>query len=263
VILPIARRAEADVTLLELLVADDDLRDDVRRCVPERLTDERHAVERAQHQVAHLVVLDVAGRRDDQVRRAVGAREIRPQPLAGERLDGFLRAEDRAAERMVGPEVLGEQLMDQIVGRILDHLDLFEDDLLFPIDVFLAEARPHDDVREDLDGERQMLVEHLDVVARVFLRRERVHLPADRIDRLRDVLGGARVGPLEQHVLDEVRDAALLLRLVARAARQPDADADRADMRHPLRQETETIGKHVANDGGLRHLMLLGTAVNR
>ena len=36
---------------------------------------------------------------------------------------------------MVLPEALREQLVDQIVGRVLDHLDLFEDDLLFALDV--------------------------------------------------------------------------------------------------------------------------------
>ena len=48
-----------------------------------------------------------------------------------------------------------------------------------------------DDVGEDVDGQRQMLIEHLDVVAGVFLCGERVELAADRIDRLRDVFGAA------------------------------------------------------------------------
>ena len=60
---------------------------------------------------------------------------------------------------------------------------------------------------EQLDGERQVLVEHFDVVAGVLLRRERVELSADRVDRLRDVLGGSGIGALEEHVLDEMRDA--------------------------------------------------------
>ena len=200
-------------------------------------------------------MLDVADRRDDQVRRAVDAREIAAEPILRQRFDRFLRAENRPAERMTLPEALGEQLVDQVVRRVLDHLDLFEDDLLLALDVVRAERRVHDDVGEDVDGERQMLVEHLDVVARVLLRRERVHLTADRVDRLRDVLGAAGGRPLEEHVLDKVGDAALLLRLVARAAREPDADADGAHVRHPLRKETETIREHVADDRWLRHGM--------
>ena len=149
---------------------------------------------------------------------------------------------------MVRPEILGEQLVDEVVGRVLDHLDLFEDDLLLALDVVGAERRVHHDVGQHLDGQRQVLVEHLDVVARVFLGGEGVHLPADRVDRLGDVLGAAGRGALEEHVLDEVGDAALLLRLVARAAREPHADADRAHVRHPLGEETETVRQHVADD---------------
>ena len=90
-------------------------------------------------------------------------------------------------------------------------------------------------------AKRQVLVQHLEVIAGVFLGGEGVHLAANRVDRLRDVLGTAGRRALEEHVLDEVGDAALLLRLVPRAASQPHADADRAHVRHPLGKETETI----------------------
>ena len=93
---------------------------------------------------------------------------------------------------MVLPEALREQLVDEIVGRVLDHLDFFEDDFLLALDIVGAERRVEDDVGQDVDGERQMLVEDLDVVAGVFLRGERVELAADRVDRLRDVLGRPR-----------------------------------------------------------------------
>ena len=54
--------------------------------------------------------------------------------------------------------------------------------------------------------------------------------------------------PLKQHVLDEVGDAAALSRFVPRAARQPDADADRADLRHPLGENTEPVVENVSDD---------------
>ena len=76
-------------------------------------------------------VLDVAGRRDDQVAaRRRRRRSSRAGSSAVNDSTVSLRAENRPAERMPFPEVLREELVDQIVGRVLDHLDLFEDDLL-------------------------------------------------------------------------------------------------------------------------------------
>ena len=72
---------------------------------------------------------------------------------------------------MALPEVLGEELVDQIVRRVLDHLDLFEDHLLLALDVVGGERRAHHDVGQHVDRQRQVLVEHLDVVAGVLLRR--------------------------------------------------------------------------------------------
>ena len=187
-----------------------------------------------------------------RLRSRVRVREICPQQIGVERLDGFARAENRTAQRVILPEALGEELVDEVVRRVLDHLDLFDDDLLLPLEILDAERRVADDVRQDVDGERQMLVEHLDVVARVFLGRERVELAADRIDRLRDVLRGSAGRALEEHVLDEVRDAAALGRFVARSARQPDADADRTDLRHPLSEKTKTVTENVSDDRRIR-----------
>ena len=160
----------------------------------------------------------------------------------------LLGPEDRPAERVPFPEMLREELVDEIVGRVLDHLDLFEDDLLLLVEILGREVRVHHDVGEQIDRGRQVLVEDLDVVAGVFLRRERVELAADRVDGLGDVLGRARAGPLEQHVLDEMGDAAAVDRLVPGPARQPDAEAHRPDVRHRLGDEAETGIQDLACD---------------
>ena len=143
--------------------------------------------------------------------------------------------------------MLGEELVDEIVRRVLDHLDFFEDDLLLAFDLVRLEGRPAHDVRQQIHRQRHVLVEHLDVVAGVFLRRERVELAADRIDRLRDVFGTPGVGALEQHVLDEVGDAAALVALVPRPPGQPDPDRHRSHVRHRLGDEPEPTVEDVAN----------------
>ena len=65
----------------------------------------------------------------------------------------------------------------------------------------------------------------------------------------------ARVGALEQHVLDEMRDAAALVALVPRPAHQPDADRHRPHMRHRLGDEAQTVVQNLANDHALRRLV--------
>ena len=149
---------------------------------------------------------------------------------------------------MIGPEAFGEQLMDEVVRRILDHLDLFDDHLLLALDIIRTQRRTHHDVGQHVDGQRKMFVKHLQVVTRVFLGGKRVHLPTDRVDRLGNVLGAASRGALEEHVLDKMRDPALLNRLVTRAAGEPDTDAHGSHVRHPLGEEAKAVRKHVAGD---------------
>ena len=210
-----------------------------------------HRAERLLERGAQLRVLEIAGGGNNDVLGGIGAAEMVAQPLLRERLDALLRPENRPPERVPFPERLRENLVHEIVGRVLDHLDFFEDDFLLALDVDVVEGGTQDDVGQDVDRDRHVLVEHLHVVARVFLGGERVELAADRIDRLRDVLGRARSGALEQHVLDEMSDAALFVRLVARAARQPDAEADRPHVAHRFSDETYPVVECVANNHGL------------
>src|SRR2546430_11221149 len=84
------------------------------------------------------------------------------------------------------------------------------------------------------------LFRSLDIEAGVLLRGEGVHLAADRVHRARDGLGGARLGALEDEVLDEVGHADAALWLVPGAGLDPHADRHGPDVLHPLRDDTDT-----------------------
>ena len=58
--------------------------------------------------------------------------------------------------------------------------------------------------------------------------------------------------------LDKLRDATPILRLMPRTAREPHADAHRTNLRHPLREKTEPIRQHLADDCRLSHGSKLG-----
>src|ERR1017187_1453935 len=89
-----------------------------------------------------------------------------------------------------------------------------------------------------------MLVENLGVEADQFLGREGVEITADGIHRSSDVFRAARLGALEEHVLDEVGQAILLLRLTPRSGVDPEPDRYRTDVGHPFGDDTETVGKN-------------------
>ncbi len=92
-------------------------------------------------------------------------------------------------------------------------------------------------------AKRQVLVEHLHVEAGVFLGGEGVHLAAHRIHGTRDVLGAAGGRPLEDQVLDEVRDPAPIVGFPAGARAHPDAHRHRAHVRHALGEDADPVGK--------------------
>ena len=59
-----------------------------------------------------------------------------------------------------------------------------------------------------------------------------------------------RRGALEQHVLDEMGDAAVLVRFVPRPAREPHTEADGTHMSHRFSHETNPVIECVANNHG-------------
>ena len=157
-------------------------------------------------------------------------------------------AEDGLAERMALPEVLREDLVDERVGIVLVHLDLFEDDAALAGDLLGGEDGVQHEIGENVEGGGNVLVEHLDVEADGLLAGEGVEIAADGVDFAGDALRGARLGPLEDHVLDEVGDAVQLGHFVARTGAHPHAHGDRADVLHALGEHDEAAGEDGAAD---------------
>src|SRR4030095_13313206 len=114
----IARRSEADMTLLELFASNLRVRDDPRRLFGHRPARKGKPLERSYHEVAHALVLEVAYRRDDKVRRCVGVGEILAQSVLRQPVNGVLGAQNGPSQRMAAPEAFCKQLVDEIVGRV-------------------------------------------------------------------------------------------------------------------------------------------------
>src|SRR5678815_1051360 len=86
-----------------------------------------------------------------------------------------------------------------------------------------------------------MVVEHTRVEAGVLLGSECVALATDRIDGPGDLGRRPPLGPLEQKVLDEVRDAVLFRCLVPGTLLEPDAQRHGAQGRHLFGENGEPV----------------------
>jgi hypothetical protein len=191
----------------------------------------------------------VAGGRDDDARRHVLLGEVAENGVPAESGHRLARAQDGPTQRVIRPHLRGEDVVNHVIRRVLDHLDFLEHHGFLALELVGVEEGMEQDVSEQIDGQREMLVEHLDVEARVLLGGEGVHLPTHRVHGARDVLGGARGRALEDEMLDEMGHPAPALRLVARPRLHPHPDRHRPDVRHPLRDEPDAVGQDTLTVG--------------
>ena len=88
-----------------------------------------------------------------------------------------------------------------------------------------------------------VLLQHLGVIGGALARGVGVEVAADRLDLLGDGAGAAPLGALERHVLEEMRDAVDLGRLVAGADIDPEAERDRLDRVIAVGDDAQAVGE--------------------
>src|SRR5215471_12100781 len=135
-------------------------------------------------------VLDAAGAGYDKIGRSVNGAEIVGNAVVIEGRERFRSTKDGAAERMIGPEARYKDLVDEIVGGVLDHVDFFEDDIALAVELVVREQGSGNQIAEQVKGSRQVLVEHFDIVACDLAAGECVDIAADRVALDRDFARG-------------------------------------------------------------------------
>ena len=103
--------------------------------------------------------------------------------------DDLLGAQHRPAHRLVGKGGLLEVVEDDVVGRVVGLADLLQDHGALALQLLRVEGRVRQDVADDVGGQRQVLLQHLDVIGGLLARGVGVEVAADRLDLLGD---GAR-----------------------------------------------------------------------
>ena len=150
---------------------------------------------------------NVAGSDDDDVVWRKPMLKAIAQGFAIKIPDGFRGAQNRAAQRMIGPKAASEKFVEQVFGIIQIHLDLFEHHLPLFFHVVGVELRAQHEVGENIESNGEVFVEHFGVQADLLFRSKSVQHAADGIHFASDVFGGAAVGSFENHVLQEMGQA--------------------------------------------------------
>ena len=192
-------------------------------------------------EVDQLLVVDIAGRRDDHLRSAIMRAEKTLQVIGCVRADRFRRSEHGAANRLAGKRGLLEELEHPVLRHVVRGADLLQDHVLLERQLLRVEQRIADDVAEHVEAERQVALQEPQIVGRVVDAGLGVHLTADRLDRLGDVAGAAPLGALEGHVLEEMRDAVLARLFVARAGADPEPERHAFEVRHVVRGDVDAV----------------------
>ena len=135
-------------------------------------------------------------------------------------------SQDRKAQGMAGPERFVEHVVDVLIGRILDHVDLLDDHLAFFFQLSGRESGIQVEIEEQVQGDGEVLGQDFGIKARELLAGEGVEDPPHGVDLLGDLAGGPAFRPLEEHVLDKVSDPVLFPILIPRARVNPDSHGD-------------------------------------
>ncbi len=130
------------------------------------------------------VMIDGTGADDKHAVGGVVAVEIGADLVRRERQHGVGRAEDRAADRLVGKGGFGELVEDHIIGRVVGRADFLQDDVFFALQFFVVEGRFRQDIRQDIDRKRHIVLQDAGIVGRGFGRCRGIDFAADIFDLL-------------------------------------------------------------------------------
>ena len=257
-----ARPAQADVVLLGVLAQEPHAAQRAGVGERGRRGDRRQGRARALdaralHELDERVVVDRAGRGDDDVARHVAGVVEGGQAARRRAGDDLGTADDRAAQRVAPEDGLAQDVEHLVLGVVLVHGDLLEDDLALLVELARVEARAPDHVGHHVEGLLEVDVEDARVDRRGLLARPGVELGPHRVEELVDLQRRVAGAAAEEHVLDEVRQAGLGLILGGRARADPVPEGDGSHGIHVLRDDPQprvelrdaVLGAHARGTG--------------
>src|SRR5215218_9033377 len=249
------RRAvgDAQVRLVGVALLDQRLRRESRRRLVAAVgLDRGEAPERLDQLLVLGYVLEIA----DQERAAARAGPLAPAEredgLAAERAQVLLGAQHRASQRVVAERGAVDEVLGHHRRLVVGARDLLDHDAALPVELFLVDLGPADEVGEEVDRLADHLRARRDVERDEVVRRVRVQDAAHPLGGLVDLaVVGVLLAALEHEVLEEVRHPVLLLALGPRAGLEGHENGHRAGAGQVDPVERQPVGKGGGVD--LRH----------
>ena len=241
-----AGKAQADMVLLDVLF-DEGLAAGVFRFRQRRqlLCAAVQAAEVFFRQLSPLLRADVARQGQHRVLRGIAGAPVSVQLGPAEGGDASRRAGDGAAVGVAGPEGGGEQVQHQLVRAVLVHIDLFDHHAPLPLQFVFVQQGAAVHIAEQVQRQLQIFVQGFRVIAGLLLGGEGVQDAAHVVHgggKLQGIAGGRA---LEQHVLQQMRNAPLLGCLPGGAGIGPHAGGNGAQMGHIFQQQPQAVAKDV------------------
>src|SRR5262245_51289813 len=122
--------------------------------------------------------------------------------------------------------------MHEVVWCVLHHFDLFQNDTPLLFHVLRVKFRIDQQIRQNIEGDRQVLVQYFRTVTNCFLRRESIQMSADGVNLTSDFLGRPMSGSFEKQMLDKMGDSIQLLGLTTRADLEPSTQRNGPHLWH-------------------------------
>jgi hypothetical protein len=131
-------------------------------------------------------------------------------------------AQNRTAQRVFTEDRFGEEVVDAVLRLVLVHRDLLQHHLALGVDVRVGRRQQH--LRQQVEDGVGVLVEETRVQVRRLLAGGGVDRGPEPVKELGDLDRRVARGPLEQQVLEEMRDPRLSRGLVARTGANPEPE---------------------------------------
>ncbi len=211
----------------------------------------RQVTEMLLNQIEHLLVTQITRGGNDHIARGIMRLHVAHHCFALHRGDKAFRAECRATHRLVAKCGFLKMIENDVVRRIIGLADFLQDYAAFALDFLLQKRAVGQDVADDIDAQRQIFFQQLDVIGRLLTRRIGVYMATDILDLLGNASRRAAPCTLESHMFEKMGNAVFLGSFVTCSGSDIGAEGNGFDAFHPFGHDGKAIGRVVTVIGSV------------